>query len=127
MSMSKYTAGPWEIAPRKARYRVTGEGAEALKACGLPVDIDMVSIGTSTGQVAAIPMDESNMANAYLIAAAPELLEAAETALDVLENALDDIVDHSKASPSLAKKRADAKRKLRMAIAKAHAYQCFES
>ena len=47
-----------------------------------------ISIGSTEGQVAIIPLDESNEANARLIAAAPELLEAVDIAIAVLEHSL---------------------------------------
>lgn len=74
----KYTPGPWGIGSRKATYTVLPEMAKKLQAYGLPTEFKALSVGTSRGQVAIIPLDESNVANARLIAAAPELLEIAK-------------------------------------------------
>ena len=73
------TPGPWRINPYAATYEAVSTDAPemssrlaALKEAGLSI-FKAVSIGTSTGQVALIPLDESNMANARLIAAAPKM------------------------------------------------------
>ena len=47
-----------------------------------------MSIGSIEGQVAIIPLDESNEVNARLIAAAPEMLEAVNIAIAALEHSL---------------------------------------
>ena len=83
--MSKITPGPWNVAPKKAMYGAFGEEARKLEAVGLPTQFEGLSIGTDNGQVAIIPLDESNEANAQLIAAAPELLEACIFILDGME------------------------------------------
>lgn len=78
MNESNFTKGSWHVAPQKAVYSITGEAGERLKSYNLPTDVVMVSVGTSNGQVAAIPMDESSMENAYLISAAPEMYRLLE-------------------------------------------------
>lgn len=78
--MSKFTPGPWSVAPKKAMYGAFGEEARKLEAVGLPTQFEGLSIGTDSGQIAIIPLDESNEANAQLIAAAPELLHCLKMA-----------------------------------------------
>lgn len=76
----KYTAGPWTIGVRLSRYQAMGSNPreiERLAALG-KVDFEAISIGTESGQVALVPLDESTIENAMLMAAAPELLEALE-------------------------------------------------
>ena len=80
MTKEKWTPGPWHVAPKKATYQVVGAAAESLIEFGLPTEIEMASVGHRGGQAAAIPMDESSMANAHLISAAPELFEALDDA-----------------------------------------------
>lgn len=76
--MSKHTPGPWSVAPRGGEYQVvpsTNHEREQLERIGALTFVAL-SVGTSSGQVAIIPMDESNRANATLIAAASDLYEA---------------------------------------------------
>ena len=77
-----HTQKPWRVSFKKALYSARGEGAQKLVDAGLPTFFWALSIGggARSTQVALIPLDESNEANAHLIAAAPELLEAAEEA-----------------------------------------------
>jgi hypothetical protein len=74
----KHTPGPWHIAPKTATYRALppDDIAEKMKIFGVPFQFDAVSVGTKHGTVALIPLDESNEANARLIASAPDLLDA---------------------------------------------------
>lgn len=78
--MSEYARGPWEIGARVGRYQVVP--ANEQERCKLAsinaLEFDALSIGTRNGQIAMIPLDESNIANARLIAAAPELLAELE-------------------------------------------------
>ena len=91
---TKHTPGPWELHPTALHPAVRSVGtAEAgpRRIC---------TVGTMNGN----PVDKEN---ARLIAAAPELLEAAIELKDVCNR------------PSAARTRAEAWRKLDKAIAKA--------
>ena len=85
MSQVKHTMGPWTINPHKGVYSVVGtlapdhqrEREAIIKRLGKD-RFEALSIGTSSCQVAIIPLDESSEANASLIRAAPDLLEIAE-------------------------------------------------
>ena len=82
MREKKWTQAPWHIGPKTATYKVVGPAADTLERYGLPVYVEMVSIGTQDGQIAVIPMDESSMDNAHLIKAAPLLVEVLEKIVD---------------------------------------------
>ena len=85
---AKHTPGPWWIAPKKSPYIATSDNPTVLswlQSSGRD-KFYALSVGTALGSVAIIPLDESNEANARLVAAAPELLEA----LRVAEKALID-------------------------------------
>lgn len=72
------TQGEWSIAPRVGKYQVVPGNEEerlALEKIG-GITFEALSVGTRNGQVAIIPLDESNRDNANLIAAAPRLLNA---------------------------------------------------
>lgn len=92
--MSNITPADWNIAPHKATYELalpdnatTDDRARLEKCQQLGFSrMECVSIGTYKGQVALIPLDESNMDNARLICAAPNLLDAMGEILDVLSN-----------------------------------------
>lgn len=76
--MSKHTPGPWEIAPRIAKYSVIPANDHErgqLERIGA-LTFDALSIGTPNGQVAIIPLDESSRGNATLIVGAKDLREA---------------------------------------------------
>lgn len=68
--MAEHTQGPWDIftiaSPAGTSYRIFGPGDK---------------------DIAHIPMDWANKANARLIAAAPELLQAAKGIEKALKNA----------------------------------------
>jgi hypothetical protein len=82
----------WEINPREGAYQgipATDRERELLIASG-KLSFRALSIGVCDPrfhqgmgpQVAIIPLDESNIENARLIAAAPELLEALKQMVD---------------------------------------------
>lgn len=78
----KHTPGPWNLAPRKAKYQAIPaneqEQIELERING--VFFEALSIGSLAGQIAIVPLDESSEVNARLIAAAPDLLVACEIA-----------------------------------------------
>lgn len=77
-AVSKHTLGPWEVAPRIGRYQVIPSSEDERRKLARinALEFDALSVGAPNGQMAMIPLDESNRANANLIAAAPDLLEA---------------------------------------------------
>lgn len=75
MSKEKFTQGDWELSLIEADYSAAGSDAERLELQGLNPEFKAVSIGTSAGQVAIIPLDESNVGNAYLIKSSPKMYE----------------------------------------------------
>lgn len=83
---TKWTRGPWEVAPQSATYEVTGEAGERLRDAGLNTQVVMISVGTRSGQVAAIPLDESSIENASLIAEAPNLYDQLADLVNSYEN-----------------------------------------
>jgi hypothetical protein len=72
--MKTYTPGPWSVGFRKNKYRIDSDDSkpetQICKNLGLD-KFEALSVGTRKGQVAIIPLDESNEANARLIAACP--------------------------------------------------------
>ena len=105
-----YTEGPWEIAPDAATYTIDGYAGRRLRAVGLPTEVLMLSVGTRSGQIAAIPMDESNVENARLIAAAPDLLEALEEITNYsggAESAVDDEYVMARVHSAIDKAKGD--------------------
>ena len=72
---TKWTPGPWHVL--KARGYAHG-----------PVDKNNAPVVTWTGM--ARPRQEDGMANAHLIAAAPELYEALEEALETIHALIDE-------------------------------------
>lgn len=89
MPIVEITRGRWEIGPRVGRYKsipANEDERAALEKIG-HMQFDALSVGTESGQVAIIPLDESNRANAELIAQAPEffrLLRSARCAIAYL-------------------------------------------
>lgn len=83
MTTAKHTPGPWSVAPRVGRYQVIPatehERIQLASINGL--EFEALSVGGANRQMAIIPLDESNIDNANLIAAAPEMLEAIEKLL----------------------------------------------
>lgn len=88
MSDTNVTPGPWEINPHEAEYMVTAvlapdhqmQRAMSLVSTGKN-KFRAISVGNERlGQVAIIPLDESNMANAKIVAAALDMAEALKTA-----------------------------------------------
>ena len=85
--MSQYTPGPWTIAPRKNKYRAIPDDPEELQLAekyGLD-KFEAISIGTKSGQIAIIPLDESSLSNAILISCTPLLLDVAKGTVNLLE------------------------------------------
>lgn len=87
------TFKPWIVNPVRGIYRCIGsadhseERMTRLVALG-KVQFEALSVGEDTHdgrQVAIVPLDESNEANARLIAAAPELLDIAKRLLECAE------------------------------------------
>ena len=75
----RHTPGPWKLSLKEGEYTVGKKQAKLLAMHGLPTTFNALSVGSDNGrgaQMAIIPMDESNQANGYLIAAAPEMYEA---------------------------------------------------
>ena len=75
----KHTPGPWKLSLKEGEYTFGKKQAKLLAMHGLPTTFTALSVGSDNGrgaQMAIIPMDESNQANGYLIAAAPEMYEA---------------------------------------------------
>ena len=72
------TEWPWVVGEKENYYSFDGtiEEKKLLEINNIPLRFPALGIGTNTGGVAIIPLDESNNANAKLIAAAPDMLEA---------------------------------------------------
>ncbi len=75
--MSKYTKGPWEMKVEEQRIRIGGELIKEHYGKNLKYPRQRV-IGETFG------IDEEGLANARLISAAPELLEACKQVLPIL-------------------------------------------
>lgn len=70
-----HTPGPWKV---KSDYNVFGVGGRLV-----------ANSGGHSGSVRPEEIHEENKANARLIAAAPELLEAAKRAQELISSAID--------------------------------------
>lgn len=95
--MSEHTPGPWSVSAASDRY-LGGEGSWAvIDSRGFEIDDSPMSILDNYAEVLGISHwaerpgesyierpDEEREANAYLIAAAPDLLAACEDVLDLV-------------------------------------------
>ena len=114
MTEQKHTPGPWNLVP-------PNELPWALEDCGRPGEKTLTIIAENGYGVLSIPASITDgypksgvaMANARLIAAAPELLEAAKEVISLLEEHGGVIVPH------LLDTDENAGQRLRDAIAKA--------
>lgn len=102
--MRKHTPGPWSINQYTADYEVVGTDAplpglrqQAIIGIGKN-KFKAVSIGTGSGQVAIIPLDESNLDNAKLITAAPDMAEALKNIVSALDDGEIPSVDNARAA-----------------------------
>jgi len=81
--MTQHTPTPWFLNPRENKYQAVGNPKEMaiLESIG-HAKFDALSIGAENGQVAIIPLDESNKGNAEFIVRAcnshDDMLEALE-------------------------------------------------
>lgn len=66
----------WKIGSEIVTYCLTGKEADKLINAGLAPSFQDLSVGIPTGQIAIIPLDESNRENAQKISAVPEMYEA---------------------------------------------------
>lgn len=74
MKSLAHTRGCWMLGMRSATYSASGESAKRLLAEGIPLEFEAISIGSQEGkQIAIIPLDESSVENARLMALAPEM------------------------------------------------------
>lgn len=78
-----HTPAPWNIALRTNFYKSDGIEVPLMQKIGVPVRFEAISIGggEDNNQMAIVPLDSSSIANARLIASAPELLAALEAML----------------------------------------------
>jgi len=107
--MSGHTPGPWAVAPRIGRYQVipATEQERYQLASINALEFEALSVGTPSGQMAMIPLDESNRANANLIAAAPDLLEALEDFVKAMSQPIP-IINTAKAKSAIARAKGEA-------------------
>ena len=119
--MSKHTPGPWDAWIGASKFSITGPGAAATSFF-LVADKDLarliIQIGSESGEAPAVATGNSverARANARLIAAAPDLLEACVAMIEWDEREKDHSVDfHARMALCDA-----AFQKARAAIAKA--------
>lgn len=82
MSQQEMYSAPWNIAPRNCEYTATPKEPDLiikLAIYGYDKPFECMAIENHEGKpVCIIPMDESNAANAYVMVAAPELLNSAK-------------------------------------------------
>lgn len=90
----KGTPGPWTIAPKTVTYRCVPDAqtAQQMLLRGIPFEFDALSVGTAkNGSAAIVPLDESCIENALLIACATRLLEEliqAEKTITEIQNTM---------------------------------------
>lgn len=92
-----HTPGPWRFGLRLAEYNSTGPNGEEWT-------FQAASIGANNGagpQMAIIPMDESSMENGALISAAPDLLQAAIFAAQIMTKEMPTLAEHNTAARHL--------------------------
>ena len=85
-----HTPGPWKVAPKSCRYGVTDPALRAkLVKLNLRPEFNALGIGADdeTKTVAIVPLDDGNIWDAALIAAAASLLVACERVKMYLEAA----------------------------------------
>lgn len=80
----KITKGDWALSPIIGKYKpvpLNGKQENLLIETKLLNPFEALSIGTAKGQIAIIPLDESNKFNGVLMAAAPKMLHALRMAI----------------------------------------------
>lgn len=95
---AKHTPGPWEINPHEAEYMAIKSLApdyqverHLMLAASGKNKFRALSVGNKRfGQVAIIPLDESNIANAKIVAAALDMAEALKDLLGRVAEAEED-------------------------------------
>ncbi len=123
--MSKHTPGPWDAWIHKSKFWITGPAAADCMNAINAVRDEPYCVGGSAIQIASESMEapaiafgdnkETAEANARLIAAAPELLDALQDCLKFLENDL-----FSEKAPFFAQIAQPEIRKAHAAIDKAN-------
>jgi hypothetical protein len=92
--LSPPTPLPWAIGAKRARYVIPDPMAGVLRSKGLPAEFEALSIGRDDiGQVAIIPLDESNRENAEYIVNACNALPALIDLLDRCDRAFRSVAD----------------------------------
>lgn len=79
----------WKIEPEKCLYEVSDPiKKEVCARFGIATEFNALAVGNEDGTktIAIIPLDDSNIDNARLIASAPEMLEMLEQLLFEINN-----------------------------------------